>query len=101
MDLHAVGGSKAGLTSEQIAAVKAGSWRGLSDFSDGERLALELAEGMAVTPPSVNQQLIERLSEHYAPDQIVEMVATCAWENFQARFNRGLGIEGHGFYRPE
>ena len=39
-----------------------------------------------------------RLSEHFAPDVIVEMAAICAWENYRARFNAALGVEGHGFY---
>lgn len=101
MDLHAVGGSKVGITAEQIAAVKAGEWSVLPDFSDGDRLALELAERLTVTPPVVDEQLIDQLRDHFTPDQVAEMVAICAWENFRARFNRGLGIEGHGFYQPE
>lgn len=101
MELHAVGGSKAGLTTKQIAAVKDGSWQSLDDLSAGERLAVELAERMAATPPTVDAAFISRLTDHYGPDQIVAMVATCAWENFQARFNRGLGIEALGIYHPD
>lgn len=101
MDLHAVGGSTVGLSAEQIAAVKAGEWSTVPGFSDGDRLALDLAERLTATPPTVDEQLIEQLTGHYTPEQVAEMVAICAWENFRARFNRGLGIEGHGFYQAE
>ena len=32
---------------------------------------------------------------------IVEMAAICAWENYRARVNVALGVEGHGFYQPK
>lgn len=100
MDLHAVGGSEAGAGDEQIAAIKAGTWRDLTDLSESDRVALELAERMTTTPLDVDDAFFARLQAHFEPPQIVELVAICAWENFRARFNRALGIEGHGFYRP-
>lgn len=101
MDLHAVGGSEAGASDEQIAAIKAGTWRELTDLSEPDRVALELAERETLTPPGVDDTFFARLQAHFEPPQIVELVAICAWENFRARFNRALGIEGHGFYQPE
>jgi alkylhydroperoxidase family enzyme len=59
---------------------------------------LEYAECMSSTPPSVSRDLVDRLAEHFTPSQIVEMAAIIAWENYRARINVGLGIEGHGFY---
>lgn len=45
---------------------------------------------------------MDQLSEHYDPGQIVEMAAIIAFENYRARFNCGLGVEGHKFYKgPE
>lgn len=98
MDLHAVGGSEAGATDEQIAAVRAGTWRDLDTLEPAERLALELAEATTETPPRITDELFSRLQEHFDAGQIVELGAICAWENFRARINRVLGIEGHGFY---
>ena len=53
---------------------------------------------MTSTPPTVDQALVEALSSYFEPAQIAEMAATVAWENYRARFNTALGIEGHGFY---
>ena len=30
-------------------------------------------------------------------EQLVELTATIAWENFRARFNRGFDIQAQGF----
>jgi alkylhydroperoxidase family enzyme len=80
--------------------VKAGTWRESSAFSSAERVALEYAEAIVATPPTVNRALVERLGEFFEPDMIVEMAAICAWENYRARFNVALGVEGHTFYKP-
>lgn len=77
-----------------------GSWRDDTAFSDAQRVALEFAERATATPPTVDEALVNRLSEHFQPDVIVEMAAICAWENYRARFNVALGVEGHTFYTP-
>ena len=56
---------------------------------------------MTSTPPTVERELVDRLSGHFQPAQIVEMAAIIAWENYRARINVGLGVEGHGFYSQE
>ena len=61
-------------------------------------MALDYAERLTATPPTVEQALVEQLANHFDPGQIVEMAAIIAWENYRARFNSGLGVEGHGFY---
>jgi alkylhydroperoxidase family enzyme len=63
-------------------------------------LALDYAERLTATPPTVDRALVDQLSHHFDPGQIVEMSAIIAWENYRARFNSGLGVEGHGFYSP-
>jgi alkylhydroperoxidase family enzyme len=56
---------------------------------------------VTTTPPTVDDALFKRLREHFEPDVIVEMTAICAWENYRARFNVSLGVEGHTFYQPK
>jgi alkylhydroperoxidase family enzyme len=75
-----------------------GSWRDRPEFADDERLALEYAERLTTTPATSDRVLVEQLSARFSPGQIVEMAAIIAWENYRARFNTGLGVEGHGFY---
>ncbi len=77
-----------------------GCWQELPSLSEGERVALELAERVTATPTAVDDELFGRLRRHFTEAQIVELAAICAWENYRARFNRVLDIEPHGFYRP-
>lgn len=82
-----------------IAAVADGGWRDLDSLSEAERLALEYAERITSTPPTVDRALMEALSAHFEPAQITEMAAIIAWENYRSRVNVGLGVEGQGFYK--
>lgn len=55
---------------------------------------------MTSTPPTVDEALIGRLMEHFEQAAIVEMAAIVAWENYRARLNTAIGVEGHSFYQP-
>jgi AhpD family alkylhydroperoxidase len=72
-------------------------WRHASVFSPGERLALEYAEAMTCTPPTVNDALFARLQAAFAPEAIVELTAVISFQNMSARFNAALGAEAYGF----
>lgn len=61
--------------------------------------ALELAEAMTETPPTISDTLFDRLREQFAADQLVELSAAIAFENFRARFNRVFEVEPQGFYK--
>ncbi len=67
-------------------------------FTAAEHVALDLADAMTQTPQRVTDELFHRLQEHYSDAEIVEMAAVIALENFRSRFNRGCGVEAHGFY---
>lgn len=66
-------------------------------FDDIERAALDLAVAMAKAPTEISNELIERLRRHLDEPQLVELAATIAWENYQARFNRVFGVRSSGF----
>ncbi len=38
-----------------------------------------------------------RLREQLSDEQLVELTAMIAWENFRARFNRGFDVADQGF----
>ena len=80
--------------------MKAGRWRDLPGISEAEQAALEYAERTTATPPTVDAALVARLGAWFGPPEIVEMAALVAWENYRARFNCALGVEGYQFYRP-
>ncbi|HET9014802.1 MAG TPA: hypothetical protein VFN57_04360 [Thermomicrobiaceae bacterium] len=81
-----------------IAAVRSGDWRGRDELDERDRAGLEFAERMTATPPAVEDGFFARLVARFAPGEIAEMAAVCAFENYRARLNVALGVEGHGFY---
>lgn len=67
------------------------------EFSQLERVVLDLANAMTLTPAKVSEDLFLKLQEFFDLMQIVEINAAIAWENYRSRFNHALGIESHGF----
>lgn len=72
-------------------------WRHSETYTDKERTVLEYAEAASSTPVEVNGDLVERLHEHFNEQEIVELAAWVALENFRSRFNAGLGLHSQGF----
>ena len=68
-------------------------WQDSKILGERERTAIEYAEEMTKTPVRVPDELFERLKKHFTEDQIVELTASIACENYRARFNRALLIE--------
>lgn len=89
----------AAVPDEDIVAVARGE---LDGFDTRERLALELAEALTVSPPSVAHadapqlvpdEMLARLREEFSEPAIVELVATIGLWNALARFHRVMGFE--------
>ncbi|MDL9936474.1 carboxymuconolactone decarboxylase family protein [Gordonia sp. ABSL1-1] len=67
-------------------------------YSEPEKLVLEFAEVMTLTP-AVGDDLADvrtRLAAHLSDTQIAELAATIAWENQRARLNQALGVRPTG-----
>ena len=75
-------------------------WRASSLFTPAERVAFEFAEGLTQTPAAVSDELYAEASEHFSDEQLVELAATAAMENYRARLNRAFLVESQGLYRP-
>ncbi|HEX8853951.1 MAG TPA: hypothetical protein VF754_10720 [Pyrinomonadaceae bacterium] len=67
-------------------------------FSEREKAALAYAEEVSRTPVRVSAELFERLKSHFNEEQIVELTASIAYENYRARFNHALDIKSEQFY---
>ena len=89
----------AGVSEEDIVAVARGE---LDGFDARERLALELAEALTVSPASVAyadapqlvpEEMLVRLRSELSEPAIVELVATIGLWNALARFHRVMGFE--------
>ncbi|HET6875066.1 MAG TPA: carboxymuconolactone decarboxylase family protein [Acidimicrobiales bacterium] len=73
------------------------SWRSSTVYTEKERAVLEYAEAATATPSVVSDELVARLHEHFNDDEIVELAAWVALENYRSRFNSGLGLRSQGF----
>jgi alkylhydroperoxidase family enzyme len=94
-DIGSALGRAAGVTDAQLRALA--DYRTSSRFSALERLVLDYAVGMTATPVDVPDTLFADLRRHFTDEQIIELTATIAWENYRARFDHALGIEPQGF----
>lgn len=72
-------------------------WRDSEVFSPLERDAMEYAEAMSQTEPTVTDELVARLVDQLGPAAVVELTAVIAFANFTTRANVALGIESDGF----
>jgi alkylhydroperoxidase family enzyme len=61
-------------------------------FDAREKAVLSYAEGMSRTPAEVSDAVYEELERFFDAEQVVELTAAIALENFRARFNCALEI---------
>jgi alkylhydroperoxidase family enzyme len=85
-----------GASAEKVEAVL-GDYRKTPLFSTRERLALELAERMTYTSKRVTGRFFKRLKGHFKDEELVELAAIIALENFRSKFNPVFGVESQGF----
>ena len=83
-------GRKAGLGDGKLLAVL-GDDR--TPFNDIERLVIELADAMTDTPANVPDDLYERLRKQFSEEQLMQLGAQIAFENYRARWNRIFDVE--------
>ena len=97
MDINSAVGRKAGLSNEKLLAVRGDD---PSVFSDAERLVLELADAMVATPSNISDNLYARLRAQFSEEQLMELSAQIAFENFRARLNRVFDVGSDDLYVP-
>ena len=66
-------------------------------FSPLEKAVLDYAVGLSQTPANASDELVARLRKELSDEQLVELTAAIAWENFRARFNRGFDVAAQGY----
>jgi alkylhydroperoxidase family enzyme len=66
-------------------------------FSPLEKAVLDYAVALSKTPADASDELVARLRKDLSDQQLVELTANIAWENFRARFNRGFDVAAQGF----
>jgi alkylhydroperoxidase family enzyme len=95
MDIGSMISTMNGVTEAQLRALP--EHTSSPEFSEVEKLVLDLAVGMTRTPVDVPDELFARLREHFDEGQLVELANEIAIENYRARFNWTFGIGSQGF----
>jgi AhpD family alkylhydroperoxidase len=72
-------------------------YRDSEHFDQVERLVLDLAVGMTLTPVAVSDELFTALRAHFDDRQMVELVNLIAVENLRSRFNGAFALGAAGF----
>lgn len=72
----------------------------LTALNAKERLVIELADAMVGAPAVISDELYSRLRDEFSEDQLIELSAQIAFENFRARWNRVFDVESDELYHP-
>jgi alkylhydroperoxidase family enzyme len=98
VDINSAVGRKAGLSDEKLLALARGD---LAPFSRDELLVIELADAMVSTPSNISDELYARLREKFSEEQLLQLSAQIAFENYRARLNRVFDVGSDEIYKPE
>jgi alkylhydroperoxidase family enzyme len=85
-----------GASAEKVEAAL-GDYRKSPLLSERERAALELAERMTYTNKRVTDRFFKRLKRYFSDEELVELAAIVALENFRSKFNPVFAIESQNF----
>ena len=89
-------GRKAGLSDEKLRAVPGDD---LTALNETERLGIELADALTDTPSNVPDELYARLRRQFSEEQLMQLGAQIAFENYRARWNRLFNVESDNLYQ--
>lgn len=83
--------------SEEKVEAALGNYKKSTLFSQREKLALELCERMTYTTKRVTDRFFERLKRQFSEEELVELAAIIALENFRSKFNPVFAVESQNF----
>jgi len=95
VDLNSATLTKRGTAPEKVEALA--RWRESAHFDERERAALEYAEAMTYPDGGVDENIFERLKQHFDDDAIIELTGLVAFQNLSSKFNAALGVPSQGF----
>ena len=85
-----------GLSDEEITILRSGGFEG---FPPAEVALLRMADALTTAPANVSDELYAELRKHFSEDQLIELAASAALENYRARYNRVFDVGSDGLYR--
>lgn len=95
VDINAATLLKRGVSEEKVHALQA--WRQSALFDVREKAVLNYTEAMTLSDRSVDDDMIERLRDHFSNDSIVELTGLIAFQNMSSKFNSALAVPPQGF----
>lgn len=95
VDIGSMIARESGLTDDELKDLV--DWRSSERLDERDKLVLEFADGISATPVGVSDELFEQLRAHFDEEQLVELTAAIAWENWRARFNWAFGLGKEGY----
>src|SRR5688572_2658374 len=95
VDIGSMIARESGLTDDELKELV--NWRESELLDEKDKLVLEYADAVSATPVDVSDELFERLRVHFDEEQLVELTAAIAWENWRARFNWAFGLGKEGY----
>ena len=87
---HIVGSKRAGLTPEQMKALKEGNYSG---FGEAEQAGLRYAEKLTRTPNAASDADFAELKKHFSDDQIVDLHMLIGLANLTNRVTGPLALD--------
>ena len=84
-----------GLNDDEIAAVLSGEFE---KFAPREQALLRLADTLSGAPASVSDELYAELRGHFSEEELIELAADAAQENYRARWNRVFDVGSDALY---
>ena len=72
----------------------------MAPFNDTERLVIELADAMTDTPANISDDLYSRLRKQFSEQQLMQLGAQIAFENYRARWSRIFDVGTDNLYAP-
>jgi alkylhydroperoxidase family enzyme len=86
------------LSDEKLLAL---AGQDFSVFNQKERLVIELADAMVEAPANISDEFYTRLRSEFSEEQLLELGAQIAFENYRARLNRVFNVPSDDLYHPE
>ena len=84
-----------------LAVAKVNNPVAIGPFNKKEQLVIELADEMANTPANIANEFYQRLRDEFSEEQLMELSAHIAFENYRARWNRVFDIGSDELYKPK
>jgi alkylhydroperoxidase family enzyme len=86
-----------GLSEDEITALLASRFE---VFTAAEQALIRLADALAGAPVDVSDEFYTELRKHFSEEELIELAADAAQENYRARWNRVFDVGSDALYCP-